>query len=294
MATSKLKYGIIGTLLLATIATIAVLVFVRARTKLPPMPNPNGYEFFVRAAQALPAAVSDYREMSPAALRTLVGQDAAALALARQGFGYECRVADNYATNLTDLLPRLKSLNYAFGAEGRLAELDQRPADAVHSYLDDLRYGQEASRGGTLIFRLVGIAIETIALRSLAPLTNSAEAGLCKATAAVLENLDAKEPSIAETLEQENAYFHRNLGLRDLIPGVQAMQRKMVAPVLKSAVGKFQTNEFALRQTMIAFAARAYELEHKQPPKSVGDLAPDYLKAIPPDPRTGNAVTTTP
>jgi hypothetical protein len=42
---------------------------------------------------------------------------------------------------------------------------------------------------------------------------------------------------------------------------------------------------------MIGFAARAYELEKKQPPKALGDLTPDYLKAIPKDPRTGKDMT---
>jgi hypothetical protein len=288
MAMTKLKAGIIAGILVAAIATTAVMVKTHPPISLPPLPNPNGYQYFVQAARKLPAGVSNYNQMSPAALRTLVGQDAAALALARQGFQYECRVADNFATNLTDTF---KSLNYAFVAEGRLAELEQRAGDAVRSYLDNLRFGQESSRGGTIMVRLLGIGIESLAVKSLWPMTNTADANRCKEIALALESLDAKEPSISETMQQEKAWADKNWSLRDLIPGTRAMQNKMLAPVLQWAVGKFQTNQLTLRQTMITFAARAYEMDRKQPPKSVGDLVPVYLKSIPQDPRTGNLMT---
>ncbi len=45
---------------------------------------------------------------------------------------------------------------------------------------------------------------------------------------------------------------------------------------------------------MIDIAARAYELEKKQPPASIADLVPDYLKAVPQDPLTGTNMVYSP
>ena len=285
IAMTKLKIGIIAAMLVATAATTAVVIFHRPGIKLSALPSPNGYQNFIQAARDLPGDASNYRQMSPAALRSVVEQDAATLALVRQGFEHECRVADNFSTNI-DILGRLKNLTYVFSAEGRLAELENRPEDAIHSYLDNLRYGQESSRGGTVIHRLVGMSIETTALRSLEPLTNTADVGQCKEIAGALENFDAKEPPVAETLEQEKAYReHFTRGLGDVV--AQTMMAKALEAGIQSFVRKEQTNQFTLRQTMIAFAARAYQLDKKQAPASVADLTPEYLKNIPQDPRTG-------
>ena len=53
-------------------------------------------------------------------------------------------------------------------AEGRLREIENRPADAARSYTDAIRFGNEMSRGGLLITRMVGIAIEGMGCQHLA------------------------------------------------------------------------------------------------------------------------------
>lgn len=292
MAMTKLKYGILAGILVAGVATTTVVIGLHSRVKPPPkaaaLPNPNGYDYFVKAGQMLQGYSSGYRQLSEAALRAFVEQNAEALKVARQGFEYESRAADNDSQNSLNILASLKQLNSVFAAEGRLAEMENRSGDAIRSYLDDVRLGQESSRGGTLMVRLVGIAIETFGLKELQPLTNRTDAGQCKEIGLALEALDAKEPPLTETLEQEKAYAAKIYASQPMhLPGTRAIQAKMMEPAIQQAVKALQTNQLTLRQTMIAFAARAYELEKKQRPKSLGDLTPDYLKAIPQDPRTG-------
>ena len=53
----------------------------------------------------------------------------------------------------------------------------------------------------------------------------------------------------------------------------------------------YQTRTRERRQLAITAAARAYELEKGKQPKSAADLVPEYLKAVPKDPATGNAMT---
>jgi len=68
-------------------------------------------------------------------------------------------------TNVSGLGPelaRLKVLARLLTDEGQLAEMENRYADAAQSYLDTIRLGNEMSRGGFIINRLVGIACEAI------------------------------------------------------------------------------------------------------------------------------------
>ena len=268
MAMTKLKYGILAGILVAGVATTTVVIGLHSRVKPPPkaaaLPNPNGYDYFVKAGQMLKGDSAAFRQLSGAGLRAFVEQNAEALKVARQGFEYESRAADNDSLNSLNILASLKQLNSVFAAEGRLAEMENRSGDAIRSYLDDVRFGQESSRGGTLMVRLVGISIETLGLKALQPLTNGTDAGQCKEIALTLEALDAKEPPLTETLEQEKAYADNIAASQPANNwATRAIQAKMAEPAIQQAVKKLQTNQLTLRQTMIAFAARAYELEKK-------------------------------
>ena len=59
-------------------------------------------------------------------------------------------------------LADLKRLAHLLTDEGRLREMENGSADAAHSYLDAIRFGNEMSRGGFIINRLVGVACEAI------------------------------------------------------------------------------------------------------------------------------------
>ena len=83
--------------------------------------------------------------------REFSGVMAEALKLARTGLSRACRVPLDYSpTNETHFsnLATLKRLALALAAEGRLAELENRPADAAAAYLATIRLGQAVCRGG--------------------------------------------------------------------------------------------------------------------------------------------------
>jgi hypothetical protein len=52
-------------------------------------------------------------------------------------------------------------------------------------------------------------------------------------------------------------------------------------------VAKAKAQQTRTRLLLIQLAARAYELEKGQRPKSLADLVPVYLKTIPQNPLTG-------
>ena len=65
------------------------------------MPNPNGYDDFVKAGQLVTpiSGTNDYRKMSREELASVVSTNAEALKLVRIGLSHECRVPDDYSSD---------------------------------------------------------------------------------------------------------------------------------------------------------------------------------------------------
>jgi hypothetical protein len=180
----------------------------------------------------------------------------------------------------------MKRLAQAFTAEGKLAEMENRPADAAKSYLDAVHFGNEATRGGVLIDQMVGMAVESIGTSHLINLADRLGAKSCRETAVALETLDSQRQTWDEVMQQENDWSRRTFpGVRNEFARI--IEHNSLQKVDRACELKFKTREQKTRQLMIDFAARAYELDKGKSPASVSDLVPDYLQAIPQDPLTG-------
>jgi len=261
---------------------------------LPPLPNPNGYDDLVKAGKmvAVNATVNTtfYGDMGEAQLQKVVSANAAVLTLARASLSNQCRVpvqySETYASNHLSDLASLKRLAQAFCAEGKLAEMESQPDEAVKSYLDTIHLGNESSRGGTLIDQLVGIAIEAIGTMPLTNLVDLLDAKSCRETADALETLDDQRQTLNEVMQQEHDWSHRTFpGVRNEI--ARLMTRKSLLAGQAATARKFMQQQMRTRQLIIDLAARAFELDKGKPPGSLADLVPDYLKAVPQDPFTG-------
>ena len=262
-----------------------------------PLPNQNGYDDFVKAGKMVSTNSWNYDKMNLEQLRETVAANAGALALARAGMSNECRVplqfSKDYMTNHISDLVGIRSLAPAFLVEGKLAEKENRPADAAKSYLDTIHFGNESSRGGVLIDQMVGTAVEAIGTSHLTNLVDQLDAKTCRESAATLENLDSQKQSLSEILQQENDWSHRTYtGIRYEI--IRLTTRKSLLPAQAAVVRKFKQQQTRTRQLIIALAARAYELDKGKPPASLADLVPDYLKAISQDPLTGTNMVYSP
>ena len=155
-------------LLAFALAAVAVLLALLASTigrppVRPPLPNPNGNDDFIKASEALLGNVDDFPTLDQDSFAALVSTNAEPLRLLRLGLTRQCVMpTDSALTNNYNLLPGLRRLAQLLAAEGRLREMENRPAEAAQSYVDALRYGNEMSRGGFLINRLLGITCEAI------------------------------------------------------------------------------------------------------------------------------------
>jgi hypothetical protein len=255
-----------------------------------PLPNPNGYDDFVKAGQMVSTNTWNYDEMNEEELRKTVSANAEALSLVRSGLSNQCCVpiqfSETYINNHLADLTGLKRLAQAFVAEGKLAEMENRPNAAAKSYLDTVHFGNESARGGVLIDELVGIAVEAIGTTHLQKVVVRLDSKSCRETATALETLDVQRQTWEEVMQQEHAWSRRTFtGVRYEI--ARLMSGRSQEKNLQKAEQKFNERQIKTRQLFVDLAARAYKLDKGHPPESLSDLVPDYLKAIPQNPFTG-------
>ena len=303
MAWTKMKTAIVtGAVIVLAAGTTVVTVKAihnRQNSVLPDntaLPADNGYDDLTNSATMLATNVFDYAQLSLSHLQTLVSSDSAALQLARSGLQKQCRVPVDYSqaqTATPNRLAAIKQLGLAFAAEARLAEMQGRTNDAVKSYLDIIHLGNQSSRGGVLIDQLVGDALEKMGTGGLQQLLPQLDAQTSRETAAALETLDAQRQTWTEVMQQENNWSHKTF------PGVQGDLARIEESSSLKKMNRLQEHKFnevivSTRQLILQMASRAYELDKSHPPASVGNLVPDYLKAIPQDPFTGTNIVYSP
>jgi hypothetical protein len=281
-----------GFFILAVLLVVAALIFALSQPPPAPplLPKPNGYDDLVRASWMLADKTSDYTTMNREDLRPVVETNAEALKLARTGLSRPCQVPLDYSAAspnyLLTNLAGLKRLAQGLAAEGRLMELEGRPTDAADSYLTTIRLGVASSKGGLLIHALVGIAIEAIGTSYLEKLALTLNAKQCREAAAVLETCEAGREPMPTILARERTWSRRAFrGFKWQIARLIAFKSR--GQTEQRAVARVNTLQTRERVLLIRLAARAYELEKGERPKSLGDLVPAYLKAIPQNPVTG-------
>ena len=207
---------------LAFLALLAVVLCAGRTPVSPPLPNPNGYDDLVQAGEAVQGDPGNYSNLDHDGLGALVCHERPPLGRLRLGLSRPCCLPMN--SSLTNggiaQLAQIKRLARLLAAEGRLREMNNQPAEAGRSYLDTMRLGDQASRGGLLITRLVGIACEAIGYAGLARVTPRLGAADARAFVAELEKLDANRTPWAEFLVNERR-FHRFQNIRPATHPIQ-------------------------------------------------------------------------
>lgn len=269
-------------------AGLLVLLLIMRTTASLPLPNPNGYDDLLKAGQAVAGNIDDASDLDHEGLRALVATNAEALRLLRVGLARQCAVPTeahiaNFETVVTGDLMGLKSLARVLSAEGRLAEMENRPADAARSYVDAIHLGRAMSRGGLMIDRLVGLACEAVGIIPLVKLLPKLTCDKVRPLAAQLEQIDDSTVPWREVLQNENRFtrsrmrgFLDPLALipywwrsRDLRQGVQ--ERHDVAAA-------------HLRLLAVELALRSYKCDQGSAPGNLTQLVPKYLRHVPTDP----------
>jgi len=287
------------TLLLAlavvfVLAMLAVVVLFVGRTSPPPpLPNPNGYDDFLKAAALLTGGVGNASTLDHDGLRALVSTNSESLRLLRLGLTRGCSVPmDSAMTNISGLLgdlANLKSLARLLEEEGRLAEMETRYADAAHSYLDTIHFGNEMSRGGFVICRLVGVACEAIGSSPLAKLVSKLNCEEVRPVIMQLEKIDATQVAWDEVRRNEDRFSRYQLGkgFNPITWGMTRWQRRRSIQRAERRHNRVIAHE---RLLAVELALRCYDSEQGHPPARLVQLIPKYLQRVPLDPFSGRPV----
>jgi hypothetical protein len=283
-------------LLLLAFALVAGAVLValllstigRSPVRLPPLPNPNGYDDFVKAGEAVLGDISDWPVLDHDSLRDLVSTNAEPLRLLRLGLTRQCVMPMDFPlTNNAGFLPRGRiNLALLLAAEGRLREMENRPADAALSYVDALRYGNEMSRGGFLINRLVGLDCEVIGYAPLAKLVPKLNPVEARAVLRDLDKLDTGRVTWAEVQQSEGRFMRYQRG-KQFNPVVWVRNWWQIRRAMQRAETKPKTVVARERLLAVELALRCYQTQQGHPPASLEELSAKYLSHVPEDPFSG-------
>jgi hypothetical protein len=261
-----------------------------------PLPNPNGYDDFVKAGKLLVGDPVYFNRTNAVELRSNIASNAVALRLIRQGLTKKCRIARPISTNyISDRMTELmaaKRLAWLLEADAKLAELEHRTNDAASVCFEIIRFGQETCRGGVMIDRLLGLACEGIGRTTLQNIVNGLDAQQCRARIGELRIALANEEPTEDVLRNEEIWSRINSSLRERLQSWIPISRFNPAKrVRQNFVKNCERSELQLKRMTIDLATRAYELDHGRHPKSLSELVPDYLDSIPTDPTTGTNLT---
>ncbi len=279
---------------LVLLVTLGLLVLVIPKEESEsPVPTPNGYDDFLKAATLLTPNPPDWQsrkgEEQHQVLKRLIATDQAAIEAVKAGLTKECRMTpwEMNPTNSSHLndLSKTKALAKIFEAASRLALIEGRTNEAAALAIDCIRFGSESVRGGVLIDGLVGIAIRSIGLNSLKVATEGTDLEGSRRALSALDEVASGSESAEEILKRERQWARLGrFGPAGIL--TQIVQPFLSRQALGSGRQKFIKLETDLQRMRIHLAARAYQLDHGKPPGAARDLVPQYLKSVPLDPAT--------
>lgn len=262
----------------------------------PPLPSPNGYDDFVKAGAMLGPPSYDYSKMPMEELKAYVGTNQDALRLVRLGLTRECQVPTEdsmeYIRRHFPDLTLIKRTAKSIAAEGRLAELNDRIADAARSHLDNVRYGQVSANGGLMIDKLVSGAVENMGMADLERIVDKLNARQAREVIATLEGVDARSTPASVFIVRDRQWSRKAEQLTDKLRAMWEYKTLFTTKLFDQGfTSKLQTTDLRRRKLLLTLASRVHELETGKRPQQTSDLVPGILRAIPKDPGTSADLT---
>jgi hypothetical protein len=256
------------------------------------LPVPNGYDDVVKAGSLVKGAwpgKANLKKAEVPEIRAFVEANKAALDLARVGLGRECvaPIEDTQA-GLNKHIQDINSFSQIGGllqAEATVAEADGRVVDASKAYRDKLALGLAMTQGGMGFDMATGCNLQWQAVIGLRKLRDRLPAEEIRAILGELEDVDRKAVPVEAVEARWKRYYQaaHNPYLR-LVFRLNGMDKSGLANERKMALQARQRVDRALRFLLAELAIHAYHEDKKAWPRSVKDLVPAYLAAVPVDP----------
>jgi hypothetical protein len=266
------------------IALLAIVVGHRpARQRLP---VPNGYDDFIQAGGDVVGDVGNYSALDHDHLAALVSTNAEPLRRLRLGLTRKCLMPMDPAPGNTAYITNLASMKrlvQLLAAEGRLHELENQPDQAARSYVDAIRFGNEMSRGGFILTRLVGVACEAIGCTPLTRIAPKLSPAAARAVLQDLDKLDASRVTWREVGQNERRFMRIQMRVHPN-PIMWVMAWWQSRQTIQRAESRHKTIVASERLLTVELALRCYLADQGHLPERLGDLTTNYLSHVPEDP----------
>jgi hypothetical protein len=165
--------------------------------------------------------------------------------------------------------------------------MEHRPTDAVRSYVDAIRLGNEISQGGLMINQLVGIACEKMGTIHLLKLLPSLMCEQMRPAIAELEHCDTNTFPWKEVERNEDHYVRAQLK-KSATPFKDFKDWWQSRGLGKTVEEKHDLAVAQMRLLTTELALRCYRCDQGRAPKSLSALVPKYLQQVPSDPFSGH------
>ncbi|MEL6110948.1 MAG: hypothetical protein AAFU85_33495 [Planctomycetota bacterium] len=216
---NRLKYFALLLLLLLVLGVPAVIALIAAADAPPKavLPNPNGHDTLWQASQKLAPLPEDFDTTKDLeALKTCLAANSEAILLLEQACGQEMMIPldgiDFASQQWIDGISSIRSLLRLIFVQARVAELEQRPADAAELYVRLFGLSDRADDGGLLIHSLNGMAGKGMALTPLMRLADTLPEESRKEIASRLKELGNDRIDIDAVMKRERAAIRKQYG----------------------------------------------------------------------------------
>jgi len=179
------------------------------------LPNPNAFDFYVKAGNAITGdtqignaiSIKPPTTVTLAQKEALVQQNLGALNTLHRGFAYP--YVDPSARSISTLFPfyaKFRSTARLLSLQSQVRAQKGDWGGAVDSNLDAVRLGEDVPHNAVLIGHLVGVACQAIGRKPIWGSVEHLNAAQSRAAATRLESIMERHFSYADTLQEEK-YF---------------------------------------------------------------------------------------
>jgi tetrahydromethanopterin S-methyltransferase subunit G len=147
------------------------------------------------------------------ALRGYIKQSEAVTDIVRKGIARNnCVVPEvTSAADSLSYLAKFRALGRLMVMEGRINEIDGNYEKAYQNYLDTMRFGNDIARGSGLIYGLVNVAIDNMAIQVIRPGLKRADAKTLEMVVNGLKEIESNLVPYSEILKNEFKYMRQHM-----------------------------------------------------------------------------------
>lgn len=227
------------------------------------LPTPNGYDDLVSAGNALRPDTGDTSRKTTEELRTLVAENTEALRLMREGLSKECVVpiqpsVASMQGHLQDMT-FMKRLAWLSAGNARLSEVEMNYGKAALIHLDTVRLGHYSARGGLMIDKLVGVAIEAIGIQGLDQIVERLSATEAREILQAIEAIESHSSPASEFIARDREWARASLGITSRIQ--EWLLRRFTSAPDQQFISKVETADRRRRQLMHALTNQLQKLD---------------------------------